>query len=824
MTSPEALLAHAAWVERLAQRLVRDDAQAADVVQETWLQALRKPPAGGPTRAWLGTVLRNTARRSGRKEQDRLHAEREGARAETQPDVQAVISRAALSQEVVGDVLALEEPYRSVVLLRWFEDLGPSEIARKLDRPVSTVKTQLQRGHEHLRQRLAERHGDECWGLALLPLLHPRRSVPLTTIVAVLAIAILAALAAWRPWQASSPDGVTTSLAGVGIADQPLRPAAGSTRASSALRIVDPAGRPISALPIRLVSPRSAEISPTLLSVGNNEPKVLETETDAQGVPVLTEGDTFTDDDLLGCTIEPNTPGWMLIGDGLLPEAAEQSRERRCVIARTTEVTGIVRGMDGTGLPRARLSVQVRRDALPRLPYRLDPQPGGALGQTWESWTMAGDDGRYAFEVPAGPDFLILAHADGHTGLLQPAPGAGKHTPTLDFDLLPRTDEGRWVAGFVLDEDSGPVAGALVDFGYEQDRTDARGRFRVRLIGADSEHVLTAFQRGRRPAVVKGLAPALQSAGGQLDGLLLCMRDEPLTIRGHVRRADGSACVGWFLTLRDGTPFGSFGSSIEHESSGADGIGISSADDGSFTFGGLMDREYELLAHDEDDTYLAVVARRIRAGTQDLELLVHEDALRPRQTGTILDARGNPLAGHTVGVSVDVFWNGFTGMSGQGRGVTADDEGRFVLENIPWRDVKLAVWGPDVEDPIELPFPVEGSDPILLVPVTYRLDVRLPKRGDHAFELHGVGYGAGAGVLGLDRSDVLVEPLEFQIHQPNYIGTRTRCSASEDGRRHAVHVTGEPTELVWFEDEVERARIPIHPTRGAVLEVDLRNE
>ena len=460
MTSPEALLAHAAWVERLAQRLVRDDAQAADVVQETWLQALRKPPAGGPTRAWLGTVLRNTARRSGRKEQDRLHAEREGARAETQPDVQAVISRAALSQEVVGDVLALEEPYRSVVLLRWFEDLGPSEIARKLDRPVSTVKTQLQRGHEHLRQRLAERHGDECWGLALLPLLHPRRSVPLTTIVAVLAIAILAALAAWRPWQASSPDGVTTSLAGVGIADQPLRPAAGSTRASSALRIVDPAGRPISALPIRLVSPRSAEISPTLLSVGNNEPKVLETETDAQGVPVLTEGDTFTDDDLLGCTIEPNTPGWMLIGDGLLPEAAEQSRERRCVIARTTEVTGIVRGMDGTGLPRARLSVQVRRDALPRLPYRLDPQPGGALGQTWESWTMAGDDGRYAFEVPAGPDFLILAHADGHTGLLQPAPGAGKHTPTLDFDLLPRTDEGRWVAGFVLDEDSGPVAGA----------------------------------------------------------------------------------------------------------------------------------------------------------------------------------------------------------------------------------------------------------------------------------------------------------------------------------------------------------------------------
>ncbi len=39
-TTPEALLAHAEWVRRLAGTLVRDEDRADEVVQRIWLAAL----------------------------------------------------------------------------------------------------------------------------------------------------------------------------------------------------------------------------------------------------------------------------------------------------------------------------------------------------------------------------------------------------------------------------------------------------------------------------------------------------------------------------------------------------------------------------------------------------------------------------------------------------------------------------------------------------------------------------------------------------------------------------------------------------------------
>ena len=54
------------WLRDLARRLARDDDEAEDVVQSTWLAALRRPPvrrdAGRPgLRAWLSRVARNEA-------------------------------------------------------------------------------------------------------------------------------------------------------------------------------------------------------------------------------------------------------------------------------------------------------------------------------------------------------------------------------------------------------------------------------------------------------------------------------------------------------------------------------------------------------------------------------------------------------------------------------------------------------------------------------------------------------------------------------------------------------------------------------------------
>src|SRR5207245_2673992 len=65
---------HTEWLRRLARAFVREDGAVDDLVQETWLVALRTPPAAtSPLRAWLSGVLRNLVfkRRRGDARRDR---------------------------------------------------------------------------------------------------------------------------------------------------------------------------------------------------------------------------------------------------------------------------------------------------------------------------------------------------------------------------------------------------------------------------------------------------------------------------------------------------------------------------------------------------------------------------------------------------------------------------------------------------------------------------------------------------------------------------------------------------------------------------------
>lgn len=70
----EALLQHSSWISVLARRLVRGEAE--DLVQDTWLAALNRPPTSGvPLRPWLERVVRNLA--SKRLRGDRHRSDRE---------------------------------------------------------------------------------------------------------------------------------------------------------------------------------------------------------------------------------------------------------------------------------------------------------------------------------------------------------------------------------------------------------------------------------------------------------------------------------------------------------------------------------------------------------------------------------------------------------------------------------------------------------------------------------------------------------------------------------------------------------------------------
>ena len=149
------LLAQREWLSRLAHTLVSDPASADDLVQDTWAAALRtRPRPAGGLRGWLATVLRNNAVSRRRSEARRTQREHRASRPEATESTRDVVERAALQQEVVAAVMGLDEAYREVILLRYFEDLSPRDIALRLGVPVSTVKTRLARAAERLRERL----------------------------------------------------------------------------------------------------------------------------------------------------------------------------------------------------------------------------------------------------------------------------------------------------------------------------------------------------------------------------------------------------------------------------------------------------------------------------------------------------------------------------------------------------------------------------------------------------------------------------------------------------------------------------------------------
>jgi RNA polymerase sigma-70 factor (ECF subfamily) len=201
---PSELLTHATWLRRLGRTLVHEDAD--DLVQDTWVAALRRPPDGeGSVRPWLRTVLTNVARLRWRGDAHRSAREQVVAAFD---DVEAPSSEQLLERHELQQLLArlvgeLDEPFRSTVLLRFAEGLTPTQIARRLAIPASTERSRLREALARLRVQLDALHGgDRCvWLAAFAPLVAPRpRAVsPLIPLAAaataVCALAVVVGLA-----------------------------------------------------------------------------------------------------------------------------------------------------------------------------------------------------------------------------------------------------------------------------------------------------------------------------------------------------------------------------------------------------------------------------------------------------------------------------------------------------------------------------------------------------------------------------------------------------------------------------------------------------
>ncbi len=222
-TSTELLLAQAPWVQRLARRLLRDAARADDVTQDVLAAWLASPPkATEPegARAWLKSVTRNLAFRSLTRDRGRRASERAAARAERSGGPGEAAERLRLHQELTAAVLALDEPYRGTLVMRFYDDLAPREIARRQGLPDATVRKRLQRGLELLRARLDDgARGDRgAWCAGLVGLLRAGGEpgagalllelLMLTTKKVAVAAGVLAVGAGlWRVWPSAGEGG-----------------------------------------------------------------------------------------------------------------------------------------------------------------------------------------------------------------------------------------------------------------------------------------------------------------------------------------------------------------------------------------------------------------------------------------------------------------------------------------------------------------------------------------------------------------------------------------------------------------------------------------
>ena len=170
---PDELLEEAGWLRGLARALCRDEADALDLEQETWLAALRGGAHARDARAWLGSVARRLAAGRGRSEGRRDAREQRVAseRPPEAPDTADTLAQVELSARLARAVAELDEPYRTTLALRYYEGLPPRRIAARLGVDVRAVESRLRRGREKLREALdRDCGGREVWFGAALAL------------------------------------------------------------------------------------------------------------------------------------------------------------------------------------------------------------------------------------------------------------------------------------------------------------------------------------------------------------------------------------------------------------------------------------------------------------------------------------------------------------------------------------------------------------------------------------------------------------------------------------------------------------------------------
>ena len=155
---------------RTGLRMTRSEAEAEDLVQETYIKAFRHRDQFTPgtnLKAWLFRILTNTfinlyRRKAARPETTELddvdesilyRHMRDVSPGSSSPDPEAELINSTLSSEVKEALESLPEKFRTTVLLD-VEGFSYKEIAQMLDIPIGTVMSRLHRGRKYLQKQL----------------------------------------------------------------------------------------------------------------------------------------------------------------------------------------------------------------------------------------------------------------------------------------------------------------------------------------------------------------------------------------------------------------------------------------------------------------------------------------------------------------------------------------------------------------------------------------------------------------------------------------------------------------------------------------------
>lgn len=164
----QSMLVHLDAAYNLARWLMRDSAEAEDVVQTAYMKAFEHFASfgGGNAAAWMLTIVRNTAYNALQKAKrnsnlvsfdEALHGNMNLGEASFQNmNPEEILSALASGAQIMEAIERLPVEYREVFFLREIEGFSYREIAETTQVPQGTVMSRLSRARAQLQHLLAE--------------------------------------------------------------------------------------------------------------------------------------------------------------------------------------------------------------------------------------------------------------------------------------------------------------------------------------------------------------------------------------------------------------------------------------------------------------------------------------------------------------------------------------------------------------------------------------------------------------------------------------------------------------------------------------------